>query len=168
MKGPYNWVMWNLILLCREISEGLRVGAPGLGSRLSTYWPTKMVQQMTVYSAQLCRSNSALLRPHRVTWIVTKGDGVKNGCSGALKPGKQAWFELQSHQLQRRRDWGPRRATYPRNITMFPPWWCRRKGRKREISDRIAPWNVALAWSSFSHSLPFLSPPLLLLLSSIA
>ncbi len=36
--------------------------------------------------ARLCRSNSYPLRPRRVTWIKTKREGVKSGCSGALKP----------------------------------------------------------------------------------
>ncbi len=28
--------------------------------------------------------------------------------------------------MQQRRDWGPRCANYPRNITMVFPWWCLR------------------------------------------
>ncbi len=43
---------------------------------------------MAVYSAHLCRSKTYPLRPrHRVTWIKTKREGVKNRCAGALKPG---------------------------------------------------------------------------------
>ncbi len=39
-----------------------------------------------------------------------------SGRSGALKPDKRAWLELQSQLMQRRRDWGPRRAIYTISI----------------------------------------------------
>ncbi len=45
------------------------VGMPGLGSRLSTYWPKKWP---TKWSAHLWRENSYPLCPRRITWIKTK------------------------------------------------------------------------------------------------
>ncbi len=53
-----------------------------LASRLSTYWHTKR------YSEWRCRSNSHHLHRRRVTWTQTKREGVKSGCSGALKTDK--------------------------------------------------------------------------------
>ncbi len=36
----------------------------------------------------------------------------------------QTWLELQRQWMQRRQDYGPRCANFPRNITTFLPWWC--------------------------------------------
>ncbi len=52
--------------------ESQRVGTPGLA----------------VWSAHLCGSNFYPLRPHLVTWIKTKREGMKSGCFGTLKPGR--------------------------------------------------------------------------------
>ncbi len=62
------------------------VGTPGLGSRLSTYWPTKWSNKWRCYQHTSARQTP--LRPrHRVTWIKTKkGGSMKNGCFSALKP----------------------------------------------------------------------------------
>ncbi len=61
-----------------------------LGSQLSTLMTSKMVQQMVVLSAHLCRPKSYPLPLRRVTWIKTRREGgVKSGRSGALKPDRR-------------------------------------------------------------------------------
>ncbi len=45
-----------------------------------------MVQEMAVQSVHLCRSKPYPVCPRRVTWIKTKRESVKSGCSGAIKP----------------------------------------------------------------------------------
>ncbi len=105
---------------------------PGLGSRLSTYCPTK--------------------RPKWKCNQHTSADQTKIPCVPVASPGLKSkgrvcmWradvpalsnrarlikLELQSHQMPRRRDWGPRRVDYPRNITNEMTtirgqlnWWC--------------------------------------------
>ncbi len=54
------------------------VGTPGLGNRVSSYWPKKRSNKWW--------SKSYPLHPRRVTWIKTKRERVTSGCSGALKP----------------------------------------------------------------------------------
>ncbi len=54
-----------------------------------------------------------------------------------------AWHELQSQLMQRRRDWGPRCAIHPRNLTLpaHPHWGeCRRK----KANDKPK-WSAASA-----------------------
>ncbi len=41
---------------------------------------------MAVQSAHFYRPNSFPMRPRNVTWIEIKREGVKSGCSDALKP----------------------------------------------------------------------------------
>ncbi len=91
---------------------------PGLGSRLSTYGPKKWSNKWR------CNQHTSTDQTpiHGYLDLNQKGGRVKSGCSGALKPGKQVWLELQSQTMQRRRDWGPRCANCPRNITMVLPW----------------------------------------------
>ncbi len=54
------------------------------------------------------------------------GENQRGGCEEWMPRRSQtgqAWLELQNQSMQRRRDWGPWCANYPRNIAMFLPWF---------------------------------------------
>ncbi len=73
----------NKSITNHELTGQPRYSLPS--EHLLTY---KMDQQMAVYSAHLCRLNSYPLHPRRATLIKAKIEGVKSGCSNALKLGK--------------------------------------------------------------------------------
>ncbi len=69
-----------------------------------------MPTQVQVNTIHLYRANIYALRDRRVTWIETKRER-EEPMLGRSQIG-QAWLELQSQQMQRRRDWGPQYAGY--------------------------------------------------------
>ncbi len=94
---------------------------PGLGSRLSTYWPTKR-------STWRCSQHTSVDQTP-IPCIPVASPGFKQNGGGGVyvkwradTPAFSNWarstrLALQSHPMQQRRDWGTRCAYFSRNIT---------------------------------------------------
>ncbi len=106
----------------------------GLGSWLSTYWPTTLSKKCLCNHHTYAYQTPIPCVPVASRGLKPTGRVCEEWMLRRSQTG-QAWLEVQSQQMQWSRDWGARCANYPRNITTFLPSWCWLKTRHEESTD---------------------------------